>query len=296
MSQQKLFRRAVNVTVGSLLLSGFDVAFTVKRSLGIATAAGKPHPNTCDLKVWNLSPDHQKALAQATIPGARSVTTTPGQTNTVVPVRIEAGYVGALAQIFLGELRAAQTVVDGPNRITELSTGDGDKAIQQNRISVTFGPATTAGAVMRRLLQVLGVGQGNLPKALQLLQKAGVAQMYVKGACLKGPASDHMTDLCRSAGLEWSIQDGQLQVLNLGQPLDGQAVLVAPGFGMVGSPTVDTKGILSVTTLMIPQVRPGVKISVDSFQVKGGYRVISVESVGDTFGNEWYHKIEADKY
>lgn len=295
-----LFGRAAQIVVGTTDISGLDVAFDVKKTLAV-------EPNTCDLKIWNLGPDIRKTLEAGTAGRIAAVKLSKAQrisgfsasnlqNVTILPVSISAGYVGALSQIFLGELRASQTITDGADLVSELTTGDGDQAIQNARLSVSMGPGTTPDVAMRKLLAGLGVGQGNLAKALQLLQTAGVAQMYVKGAILKGAAADMMTDLCRSAGLEWSIQDGQLQVLSLGQPLAGNAVEVSPDTGMIGSPTVDTKGILNVTTLIIPMIKPGVKISVDSRSVKGGFRVISCNYVGDTMGNEWYCKIEASRY
>jgi hypothetical protein len=147
-------------------------------------------------------------------------------------------------------------------------------------------------------MQALGIGTGNLPKALNLLNTQGAAQLYANGAVIKGLAADHMTDLMRSAGLEWSIQDGQLQVLNVGQPLAGQAILISESSGMVGSPSVDTKGVLAFTTLMIPGIKPGIPVSVqtETPNTSGGYRIISVEYKGDTMGQEWYCVCEAQKY
>jgi hypothetical protein len=289
----ELRQRVAHVTVGTLLLegkggTGLDVEFTIRKTL-------KPDPNSCTLTIYNLNKDHRKALEQSTtvITGPQSP---PGTGGVVVPVRIDAGYVNATSQIWLGELRASQTSHAGSDYTTILTTGDGDKAIARQRVNVAMGPGTTSATAMRNLLNALGIGQGNLPKALNLLNKQGAAQLYVNGAVLKGLAADHMTDLMRSAGLEWSVQNGQLQVLNLGQPLDGQAVLISEDSGMVGSPTVDTKGILSVTTLMIPDLKPGVKVSVQAESLSGGYRVIACEYTGDTLGKEWYCKLEAARY
>lgn len=289
MSGVQLFGRLAHVTVGTLLLegtdgTGLDVSFKVKRNL-------KPLPNTCDLKIWGLSKSSRQALAGSTVPAP-----TMAGKQKIVPCRIEAGYKGATYQIFLGELRAAQTTRQGQDVITELSTGDGDQAIKTGRINVTLGPGTTTATAMKQLLGALGIGQGNLAKAVTLLGQAGLVQMYAKGASLKGSAADHLTDLCRSAGLEWSIQDGQLQVTTLGQPLDGQAISLTPSTGLVGSPSVDTKGIVSAKCLMIPGLKPGVKVAIQSESVTGGFRVISTEHTGDTFGSDWYVDIEAQRY
>ena len=292
---QQLRQRIVHVTVGTLLLegtdgTGLDVEFKVKKTL-------KPEPNTCDLHIYNLNEAHRKQLEQSSIP-TQSPATPAGTGGQVVPVKIEAGYADAVSQVWLGELRSSQTSHTGTENITFLTTGDGDKAVIRQRVNVSIGAGTTSATAMRTLLKALGIGQGNLPRALALLNGSGVAQIYSKGALLKGLAADHMTDLCRSAGLEWSVQEGQLQVTTLGQPLDGQAILIDAAHGMIEAPTVDTKGILSVTSLMIPGIRPGVKIDVESTTLKGGYRVISCEYEGRTFGENspWYIRIEAQKY
>ena len=294
-SGQQLRQRICHITVGTLLLEGtdgvgLDVQFKVKKTL-------KPDPNTCDLSIFNLKESHRKQLEQS-LASAYSPATAPGTGGIIVPVKIEAGYVDAVSQVWLGELRSAQTDYSGVDNVTFLTTGDGDKAVTRQRVNVAIGPGTTSATVMRTLLKSLGIGQGNLPKALALLNKSGVAQIYAKGAYLHGLTVDHMTDLCRSAGLEWSIQEGALQVTTLGQPLDGQAILISAATGMVQEPTVDTKGILSVSTLMIPGIRPGIKLDIQSVTLKGGYRVISCEYEGATFGGNspWYINIEAKRY
>ncbi len=295
-----LFGRAAQIVVGTTDISGLDVAFDVKKSLAL-------EPNTCDLKIWNLSPDTRKMIeagssgrtAAVKLSKAQRIAGFPAsnlQKVTVVPVSISAGYVGGMSQVFLGELRAAQTVTEGADLVTELCTGDSDQALINSRISAPLGPGTTPDVGMRKILSALGIGQGNLTSALKALQTAGVAQMFNKGAALKGRAANMMSNLCKSAGLEWSVQDGQLQVLPLGQPLAGVPVSVSPDTGMIGSPTVDTKGILNVTTLIIPSIKPGVRISVSARSVKGNFRVISCNYVGDTMGNEWFCKIEASKF
>ncbi len=297
----QLWQKDWRVVVGTKDISGLDIQFRVKKSL-------KQEPNTCDLRIWGLSPDTRKMLEQGTdgrvvankLSNKQALAgfTANVQTQTVVPVALEAGYKGGRSQIFLGEMRSAQTVTDGPNVITEMTTGDSDKAILGARLSVSLGPGASVSTALQKLLAAMGVGQGNLPKVLNLLNTTGTAKMYTKGAVLKGSAADRLTDITRSAGLEWSVQDGELQILQLGQPLDGEAVLISENTGMVGSPSCDTKGVLTVTTLMIPNIRPGVKIAMQSRSVNGGFRVISCMYEGDTSekSNEWLIKCECQRY
>lgn len=286
---RKLFRRACSVQVGTLLIpatpgNGLRVKFNVKRGVHVTAGCMKPRPNTCDLRIWNLSEPHQQQLSQATAQASP---------RTTVPCILSAGYQGAQMAIFNGQLRAGNTVSEGADDVTQLSTGDGDKAIGQ-RLNVALGHGATAKQVLQTIVAGLGIGQGNLAKAVALLEASPLgAQLFVRGCLLKGSAPDIMTDFCRSVGLSWSVQDGALQVTSLNQPLDGEAILVDAGHGLVGSPTLDTAGILSLTMLLAPGVVPGAKLVVDAARLSGGYRVVGVESVGDTFETEWYHKVEA---
>ena len=73
-------------------------------------------------------------------------------------------------------------------------------------------------------------------------------------------------------------------------------MLIDSQHGLIGSPTVNTTGLLSCKTEMIPDMFPGTKLSLNAKDVTGGFRVLSVETSGDTSGNEWGHDIEAMRY
>jgi hypothetical protein len=281
-----LYPRSCEVQVGSVLVpadpgTGFHVEFKIKRGVHVTAGSLKPQPNTCSLKMWNLGVSTQQQIAASA--------GTPG----IVPAVISAGYFGHRATVFNGQLRAANTVTNGDDSITELTTGDGDHALQQ-RLNLSFGKGATSSQVLQAIISALGVGAGNLQNAIALLNASPIGgQLYARGLAMKGSAAEAMTDLCRSAGLAWSIQDGALQVTQLGQPLPGESLLLDSGHGMVGSPTVDTMGILSVTTAMIPGVVPGLTVSIQGSHLQGTYRVIGVETEGDNFENRWFHHIEA---
>lgn len=280
MSDPSLFRRVANVTVGSTNITGLDVAFKVKKTL-------KKEPNDATISIYNLSDTTRKSIEAAT----------PTDTKTVVPVIISAGYVDAVSTIFSGELRGAQTSRQGADKVTTLSSGDGDHAIAQTRLNVSLGSGTSAAQGLKVILKALGVGQGNLAKAVNLVQQnAALGQMFTQGCWLNGCASDVMTDFCRSAGLEWSVQDGNFQALALGQPLAGQSILIDSAHGMEDSPSVDTKGVLSFKCRMIPGIKPGVVVSMNGLYVKGGYRVISCEYSGHTRSSEWSISVEGSRY
>ena len=277
----QLFGRSVDVVVGNKRLTGLDCAFEIEKSL-------LPEPNKCSLKIYNLAEDtraHFEELAP------RQRWQTKG-----IPVRIEAGYGDDRAILWIGELRNVVTEIDGPDWVTSMDSGDGYLAYQNSRVNLSFGPMTPVATVLQALVAKLGAGVGNVAAALATLKVNGVGMLYPSGIVLSGSVAQELTDFCRSAGLEWSIQDGVLQILDRGQASRGQALLLSSDTGMVGSPSVDVDGILSVKTLLIPDVRVGSILVVNSERVKGTYRLEKATWSCDTSGDDWHITMQARRY
>jgi len=287
MATSPLFGRVAKVTISTLELNGFDCRFKIEKSL-------KPIPNTCKLSVYNLNEDHRAQLEELR-PGAaltKTKTSKSGKTKTTtlattgIPVKIEAGYGKDLSLLWLGDLRTINSVLEGPNWLTELESGDAEKSYTNGRIHVCYGPKTPIATALRAMVRALGVGEGNMASVLAQLQMGGSA-IYPHGAVISGSVAQQLTDFARSADLEWSIQDGSIQFLDRGKALAATAVQLSEDTGMMGSPTVDADGFMTVKMLMIPDVRPGTLIVMNAERVKGNYRVEKATWSADTTGGDW---------
>lgn len=268
----KLFRRTYALTLGTHDVTGLHIRFRVEKTL-------KTEPNTCSIDVYNLAPETRESLEKAKS----------------IPVRLEAGYADENELIYLGEVRSATSVSEGPDIITHVEAGDGEKQIASARIAIPVGPKTPADVALRAIARTLGVGLGNVEVVAKRLAASGKA-IFPAGRVITGNAARELTDFANSAGLEWSIQDGKLQFLDKGKALEGRAFLLSSDSGLIGSPSVDTKGIVNAQTLFIPGMRPGVKVVFDSHSVHGGYRVQKCIYTGDYAGKDWYVEVEAKKY
>lgn len=276
----ELFGRSADIVVGDQQITGLDVAFDVQKSV-------EPEPNTCELTIWNLS-EGQRAQLEELEPKPEDARG--------IPVKIEAGYGGDNAQLWLGDLRSVDSIREGPDWVTRLDSGDGEKAAKGKRIAVPYGPNTPVDTALRAMVRALGVGEGNVGTAVAKLKQAGAAKLFPNGKVLHGPVARRLTEFARSADLEWSIQDGALQITDRGKVLAGQAVKLSAGSGMIGSPTVDQDGILTVQCLMIPDLRVAGLIVVDSARIKGSYRVERARWTGDTRGGPWYVTLNAKRF
>ena len=276
----ELFSRECEVTIDTLKLGGNRVAFRVTKTI-------KPEPNTCELTIWNLSENHRAALEELA-PKADDVRG--------ISVKIDAGYNGSTALVWLGDLRTVDSYRDGPDWITVLGSGDGEKACGKARVALPFGPGTPVETALRAMLVELGVGPGNITTALAMMHAKGVATtMLSSRSVIYGSVAARLTDLARSADLEWSIQDGAIQFTNRGQAIEGLPVLLSAETGMIGSPTVDNEGVLTVQSLMIPDIRPGRLVVMATLRIHGAYRIERAEWDGDTFGGNWYVTMEAKR-
>jgi hypothetical protein len=122
-------------------------------------------------------------------------------------VQIEVGYGGDNHTIYLGELRnATSEIVEGPNIITTLSSGDKEQAFAAQRVK--FTPQLTPQAAPQILLgqaaTALGVGPGNFSQAISgaTAGTGGPARRVLR------VSREDLGEHARSNGMQWSVQDG----------------------------------------------------------------------------------------
>lgn len=264
----ELFGRAWRVQVGSLDVSNLAVRFKVKRTL--AQRAG-----TLDLEIRNLSPEHRREIQTAR------------RFHTFVEVM--AGYRGGMSLLFRGDLRKAVPAREGTDWVTKVTAGDGEHGIRAARLARAFAAGTTVQAVVQHIAEVMGVGVGNAATALRAAQ-LGTGGTFPEGTILHGPAAAELTRLCASVRKEWSIQDGNLQVLDLGGALARDAVLLSAATGMIGTPEVVTRRVITVKALLQPGLVPGqlVVVRSDALAITAPWRITEAEYSGDTHGPDWH--------
>lgn len=282
---QKLFGRSVRITAGTTQITGLRMSFEVKRSLSKT-------PNSAEVTLWNLNQEHRAALQQK---GQRLL--------------IEAGYGTELLVLFNGFTRTVSSTHQGPDWVTKIRSADGELAYRTARVVESFKAGTPVKAVIKTLCQRLGIPlQDALAKVDASTFRAG-AQQFINGVTLDGEVHELLDPMLRAAGLEWSIQNGALQIVPLGSALDGDAILLTSTdkqTGLVGSPEVaekkdaaagakvskSPKHIVKVTALLNPRIEPGKKLKLESELLTGFYRVDEVSHRGDTHGQDYYSEAE----
>ena len=285
------FNRFCDVTVHDRALKRLDVDFSITRSL--ETTA-----NTAELLIYNLNEESRKHLSQQAIdrPNGIVCKVDAGHHEDPFAASITAALAGIIPeespQIFLGELREVTSVREGADWITRISAGDGD-AIKNTRVSFSSGPGATIPTVIDKMTKGLKAGITDAARALLRGEFKEVGKVLTESITVDGFVGDEMPRVLRSAGLEMSVQNGQIQILSIGKALGDVAVKLTPNTGLVGSPEVGAKGVLALRCLLTAKVFPGRKIKVESASITGVYRCHTVTYSGQTAGNDWYCDIEA---
>ena len=270
----ELIVRVADLVVGGARITSQRVVFSVQRSLSKT-------PNTCDVKVWNLT---ERTRTQIQAKGTAVILT--------------AGYEGESGIIFSGDSRTTDHTFERGGVVTRVQCGDGEKAYAVTYVSESWSPGTQLVDVLSHLIRALGYNPGN---ALARLRRgdfrAGFTE-FPHGYVTTGRAVDELDRLLRSAGLTWSIQDGALQVLKANEVLADEVVLLSSSSGLIGSPAYNSPdkqakaSVLKARSLLRHVYRPGRKLQLKSRGVSGVFKIEKVTHTGDTHGQDWYSDLE----
>lgn len=264
------FMRKVRLTAGSILLNPggmlqheIKIAFNVSK--GISGSA-----NTASIDIWNLNEGHRNALGKE-----------------LDEVTLEAGYIppgggGNVGVIFKGQLRDVEHRREGPDIISSISCGDGDKAFRSATTSKAFPKNTPVKDVVEELYSQLakqGIDRGEWKFPDDIDEKKFKRPYAMCGGCTR-----ELDRLGRGKGFYWSVQNGVMEIIP-GDGYIGGVVPISAETGMIEVPTITDNGV-KVRTLLNPEIRPNRRVKVSSSIIEmsaqdGIYRVSQATYSGD---------------
>lgn len=276
--QDLVISGAWNAQATGLSFDGFHIDFEVTKTL-------KAEPNKAKVSIYNLASATRLQLS--------------GKQPLVL--KLDVGYNGQNETIYLGTVRSGWTERAGSaseDIVTHIESGDSEFNMATARVAYAQGaksPKVPIGIALQSLADQLGVNTGNVFVSIAAFEKAGLAQ--ISSSALHGNCAKRLTDLCKSIGFSWSIQNGAIQILPIGGALNSAlAIVLGPTTGLVGSPTVDSNGILSAKALITPGLAPGAVVTMQAQFVKGSFVVTQTKHYGQTWGDEWYIEFQGKRY
>lgn len=235
-----------------------------------------PKPNKATISIWNLSKE-----TRATIQTKR------------VPVLVEAGYVGNKAILFAGKLNVATHTRRGPDWVSKFDSGDGSFEYSSKRIRESIKPGAKVKAIMKKVADSFGLGLGNAFAKIDEGNFRGGIEEFKKGISLNGRAADVFDNLVASGGLQWSIQDENLLLLRNDETTEDDAIDLTPATGLLDSPQIGEKGVVTGRALLNPNIQPGRRVRIETAEVDGFYKITKATHTGDTGAIQpWFSEFE----
>ncbi len=239
-----------------------------------------------------LTPDHNKAAIEIY---NLSQSSRDRITKDRVTVKLEAGYQDRLGLLFTGDILGGGVshVKNGPDWVTKIQAGDGEQALRTSRVNESFGPKTKLVDVLGKMAgKFTGISADKAKARIKQGDFAGAFKEFANGFSSSGVLRDEFDTLMGDAGLQWSIQNGEMQVLAPGESTQDTAFEVGPGSGLIGSPEKGDKGAIKFRSLLQASIAPGRKVVLKSRSIDGTIIVSHVVYVGDTHGDQWFTESE----
>ena len=251
--------------------------------LRMAFDAGKSgKQDKATVKVWGLAQDSRKRFAQ----------------NEDKKVRLYAGYGEDIQLLFSGDLSKANSVSNGPEWVTSLELGDGEKSRQDDRVSASFKPGTAFKKILKEVVDSFkNVDAVEAGKKILSGDVSGGVDTLFAGVSLLGNSHDILEEELKKVGYSFVIQDGILLLVKDGGVVPRAFIPeISSASGMIGSPEVGEKGRVKVVNLLAPNIRPKHRVKLVSRHLSGEYRVENIQHKGDTDATEWYSTMELSPY
>lgn len=283
MTQQWL--REIEVTIsgsaGTITVKDLKIDFSVQKSIG-------SKQNTATISVWNLTKSHRKQLGEE-----------------FDQIELKVSYRdGPKTVLFKGSIRDVTHTKETADIQSEIECGDGDEGINKGAVSKTFDAGTKPKEIIEYVVK-------EMPKTTLGNLSAGIAKLapFSRPVSLFGWGFQALDTLGRSNGFYWSVQNGQVEVVQYDEVIeDGGPIVVSSETGMIGVPEITDKGV-KVKGLLNANIMPGRQIDVrsdfldeDSGRDKrksdeggGIFRVSSCTFSGSNRGEDYFVEVEGNR-
>lgn len=280
----ELFGRIGSITVtkkGAVTgteFRGLRFAFNVEKT-------SEANPNVGQITIYNLAAENRALLEE---PKSQIIVKAGYSGFGINPIEPSSFLQKDLSEIiYVGDIRlnGIKTERRGPDIATVLECSTGLNVMQESKVNKSYAPGTTAIQVIKEVADTMGLN-------ISQFQTLG-ADVFLGGLSLSGPSKDVLTDILKKLGVQWSIQDDELHIVDKQLPTAEPVVLLTDQTGLIGIPTKMSNGGYIFKCLLNPKIRPGRQLVVKSGTISGTFKPRKVAHQGDLDGGPWETNIEA---
>ena len=201
--------------------------------------------NKGKISVYNLNKDSIKVLNEE---GAK--------------YEFNAGYSGLeeiplIGVLSSGDVTDVNTVRSGPDKITTIKTQEGGTSLGEATLDQSFAEGVSMKTITDAMAKGLGAAKGAIKGIKDLVFNSGYSA--------SGKIKDRLDELTEKMGLEWNIQNGELQILPPGEATNEFAIVLTSETGLLKafmekSKVKGTKqlvDLLKFEALLNPEIKVG---------------------------------------
>lgn len=273
------------------------------------TIEGKPLSNSLNIN-FTISKD----LTQQTNKGSIKIYNLSDATAKIVEkddavVVLEVGYSedSGLKRIYVGYITEVKTTYSNGERITEISASDGQIAIRNCVVSLSYADKVSRQKVIDDIAKEMGL----------IVNYADDCEFtaFANGFSFIGPGKKCLDKVCEGTQLSWSIQNNMIQVIKTGGTTKVEAIKLTADSGLIGNVESVLKAAFivakensktskkankrksrkqgyKVKCLLQPTVSPGDLVYIDSKLAKGWFKCDKLTHTGEYMGGSWYTDME----
>lgn len=279
------YKRKASLTVisGNQLIDLTDMHFTFDiRAWTMNT------PKTAYIRIYNLSKTTSRLI-----------------TKEGDQIMVSAGYEGNFNQIFKGEIvQVRNGRENSTDTYLDVTAAVSDKLYNYAMLNFSMAAGSDAIGRLGQISKNVGINTGTI-------QAPQNGATLPRGVVFFGMARDHITAQASTIGAQWCItDDGELDVVVTGGYKQGDIPVITSDTGLIGFPEQTEIGI-SGKCLLNPNLQQNMLVKLDNSQIRqygysnaytgpdqtqstppltadGTYKLLFVNHVGDTRGQDWY--------
>lgn len=290
----RLFDRQARVVIGEGGGPGFEIGAATSNGIPIHIKfsfekADVESPNTGKVTVWNLSKEHLNELEK--------------QDCVVI---VKAGYGDNITEAFNGTVTHASTSKEGADRMTEIELASNMVELRDTSFSVSYAEGTRTNVIYQEIAAQMGLPLSISPTAMV------APTLLSAGFSFVGSSKNLLNRLSRMDGINWTIQDGIIQLFKESEPISTNCYELNAGSGLIGMPkrvnisagsgsskggseTADSGSETAqlgweVTYLMNLAIGVNSYVHISSEAVNGYFRVQKISIDGDNYEGDWLCK------
>lgn len=239
--------------------------------------------NTTKISVWNLNDVHINTLMKDNC-----------------SIEICAGYGNARPCIFKGTVTNVQTALDGTDRATDIEAIDGYGELKDTYVVLSFRGSVDVYSLIEACAEQSGFPVLYSKSAMSIAKN----KVLGSGYSYIGQLKNALARVCQIVGLNWTIQNGTLQIQKTGECVSNTVQVLSAETGLIGVPKriynsavaagEDTGSTLKdslfgyeVVYFMNGNIGINDLVKLETKLVSGVFRVYKLQIDGDNLAGDW---------